>query len=99
MNALSSLTDDVQVTVWKRDMQRDKVARLQTYGNTAQGACYIPSSAMERNTKIYTARDSCALYKLVDYSQETYSACKALYRRNLGPCVVAMPMCSSYAHV
>ena len=36
MNALSSLTDDVQVTVWKRDMQREKVA--QTYGNTAQGA-------------------------------------------------------------
>ena len=28
MNALSSLTDDVQVTVWKRDMQRDKVALL-----------------------------------------------------------------------
>jgi len=28
MNALSSLTDDVQVTVWKRDMQRDKVARF-----------------------------------------------------------------------
>jgi len=26
MNALSSLTDDVQVTVWKRDMQREKVA-------------------------------------------------------------------------
>jgi len=24
------------------------------------------------------------------YSQETYSACKALYRRNRGPCVVAM---------
>ena len=28
MNALSSLTDDVQVTVWKRDMQREKVARF-----------------------------------------------------------------------
>ena len=26
MNALSSLTDDVQVTVWKRDIQREKVA-------------------------------------------------------------------------